>query len=88
MINGTNYKNCKEFEFEWRLYALSTSEAIFGARTYSHITYSEESYHQNGFVDRAYKKNPYKRLPWVYYRFGYTVTNIRISNPLDVMLYI
>ena len=30
----------REFEFGWRFYALSASEDIFRARTYSHITYS------------------------------------------------
>ena len=29
-----------QFEFEWRLYALSASKAIFRRGTYSRITYS------------------------------------------------
>ena len=33
-------RNSREFEFEWGLYALSASKAIFRVRTYSHITYS------------------------------------------------
>ena len=34
------YKNFDKFEFDWRFYTQSASEAIFRARAYSHNLFS------------------------------------------------